>query len=592
MSSAFYNPYQFVPVTGEINGDKAHRDRLDYAAIGTAQIGPGHTVRHDLWHADGLSGRIVCSLHLNTPTLVGAGQTPGHDGAALVEQYRWRDEPAIPASSLKGMTASVAEALSQSALRILGNGTISLRVPDAGSRVGTTRVSLHLTEHDYFKHIDTELVPWSKDREVLTPAELLFGAVEVNEQGANPDHGRNLAGRLRFHDALPAQTPVKRLPEPVMLRILASPKLPCPPMYFHLCGQRGGWISKSDLFDKQGNQDLRPNGRKFYLHHPQAQIDSAFWETRNPKERADNKLRCQPLAAGQTFHFHVDFDNLTRAELTLLEHALTPGPGFRHRLGLGKPLGLGSVTVAIAGVFLIDRRRRYGLTALESPACRYAECWRPEQTPRLDAPGADPATRADGRYAAEWQAVPNGEPPSKTADPQDTALIDRDTLKILLTLGDTRCLLADTQVHTPLTLAQCQAPASEDETFRWFNDNDKRGRQALRPVTSGAPLPPLFARPAEAHEHTFAPAVSTVGSAPPPIPKSDPAVAAWLAAAIPDQNQYPTKATAEQVILIEDKGLRDRVFAYLCRSCGTRGIYLDNGADRLYRKHGLKPNYD
>lgn len=47
--------------------------------------------------------------------------------------------------------------------------------------------------------------------------------------------------------------------------------------------------------------------------------------------------------------------------------SLRPSPEFRHRLGLGKPLGLGTVEVAIEGVFLIDRVARYTKDPLGAP---------------------------------------------------------------------------------------------------------------------------------------------------------------------------------------------------------------------------------
>lgn len=240
----FYNPYQFIPVTGRIDGDSAtHRCEFSEIAAGPA--------RHDLWHRQGHSGRIVCGLRLETPTVVGARQEgQPRDPAKLVRQYHWRGQPAIPANSLKGMISSLAETLSQSTLRVLDNRKIFLRVPD-DTKARSKRVELPLTAHDYFGHIDPDLPPWNKDRGRLTPAECLFGVVEVNEQDANPDPGRNLAGRLSFHDALPAAESVDFLPE-TLLRVLNSPKLPCPSMYFHLKGYRGQWIAKRDLYDRIG----------------------------------------------------------------------------------------------------------------------------------------------------------------------------------------------------------------------------------------------------------------------------------------------------------------------------------------------------
>ena len=58
--------------------------------------------------------------------------------------------------------------------------------------------------------------------------------------------------------------------------------------------------------------------------------------------------------------FHVDFDNLDDTELGLLLYALRPKDTFRHKLGLGKRLGLGSVRIDPLAVFYVDRQQRYG----------------------------------------------------------------------------------------------------------------------------------------------------------------------------------------------------------------------------------------
>ena len=513
--SRFYNPYQFVPVTGEVNGKK-RVGHADYAQIATGTAATAHPgVRHDLWHPRCVSGRILCSLYLNSPLVVGAGQTRHpQSGSNEVEQYTWRGVEAIPANSLKGMVSSVAEALSQSAMRVLSDNLISLRITDDKSSIGTTRVTHHLKAADYFRHIDNELVPWRKDRESLSPAELLFGAVEVNEKGENPDHGRNLAGRLRFHDALPVSRPVTRLAT-TTLRILDSPKFYfsgdskgcCVPFYLHLEGQRGGFLTTDDIYHKHTNRQIWPNGRKRYLHHPDSQVQAGHWRSDEPSKRANLKLRCAPIAAGQTFRFHVDFENLSAAELTLLEYALAPGVRFQHRLGLGKPLGLGSLTLCIEGVYLIDRLARYSAESLAAPANRYDRVWRPTHTPSVEAREQDFAAT----HPREWDAL-NGAPPlTKPADLEDTSLIDQGTLDVLLTIGDPRYLEPNVTVHTPLTEDQVHT-RSEDRTFEWFKENKERGRQALPPVQAQQLLPGLFSTSQEARAsgNTFSPTVAYV----------------------------------------------------------------------------------
>lgn len=61
----FYNPYQFIPVTGKVNGNDTPLQNFQDIKQGKTSI------RHDLWDAKRKSGRIVCSLTLETPTVVG-----------------------------------------------------------------------------------------------------------------------------------------------------------------------------------------------------------------------------------------------------------------------------------------------------------------------------------------------------------------------------------------------------------------------------------------------------------------------------------------------------------------------------------------
>ena len=135
--SDFVSPYQFVPVTGQTNG-QTRRD-VDFAVI---REGKHPFIRHDLWHRDGHSGRIVCRLHLETPTFVGNDQSSGNQSsddetgntgengqrtATSVNHFQIDKRPAFPATSLRGMVGSILEALSQSALRVLDNIDYSVR---------------------------------------------------------------------------------------------------------------------------------------------------------------------------------------------------------------------------------------------------------------------------------------------------------------------------------------------------------------------------------------------------------------------------------------------------------------------------------
>jgi hypothetical protein len=132
--------------------------------------------------------------------------------------------------------------------------------------------------------------------------------------------------------------------EPACPKILSSPKPPSPAMYFRTPNGNGS-IFKRDL-NSRGH--FLPQGRKFYLHH--AGVNDENWKaypqpTSDNTKHLDQYVSVQPLSRGRTFRFHIDFENLTKKELGLLLFALRPGDAFAHKLGMGKPHGLGSVQI-------------------------------------------------------------------------------------------------------------------------------------------------------------------------------------------------------------------------------------------------------
>ena len=138
MSEKFYNPYQFIPVSTK------ETEKLDWKHMeqegSTLKRADNLFVRHDCWHQKGFSGRITCELTTLSPLVVGGRQEEAKkidrdkgifkSEPAKAHPYRLPDNPDVrkerlkfpehlPANSLRGMIASIAEIMSQSSLRVL-----------------------------------------------------------------------------------------------------------------------------------------------------------------------------------------------------------------------------------------------------------------------------------------------------------------------------------------------------------------------------------------------------------------------------------------------------------------------------------------
>ena len=329
------------------------------------------------------------------------------------------------------------------------------------------------TVHDFFRQISSDLLPWSSKRERLTPAEALFGMVgagkHVREDGSEEKVSRNLASRLRFSDARTLPTDeAKQSGEVVTLKILGSPKLPSAAMYF---APRNAGVQPTT---KPALATDVPRGRKIYLPHPPEQTATQFWKTTNPADAdsAAQKQRVQPLEPGPSFWFHIDFDNLSEAELKLVLTSLSPSDEFVHRLGLGKPLGLGAVRVEMVRCCLIDRLARYRDFSLMQNRYQSAIVGK-VGAPPVEIYPVEAATPAAGR------------------EPTDQSLIDEHTLRVLGTVGNPAKLKPGKPVCYPFADGQ---QGDETEGFKWFVNNDdlhNNHRQVLGEVVADQTLPVL-----------------------------------------------------------------------------------------------------
>jgi CRISPR-associated protein (TIGR03986 family) len=99
-------------------------------------------------------------------------------------------------------------------------------------------------------------------------------------------------------------------------------------------------------------------GRKYYFHH------SSDYEPLTERNliymggKPANRY-IEPLDRDTQFHFRLDFTNLEANEFAALLLAIALEEGMRHKIGYGKPLGLGSVYLYPTKLTLVDYTSRY-----------------------------------------------------------------------------------------------------------------------------------------------------------------------------------------------------------------------------------------
>ncbi|NOX36296.1 MAG: TIGR03986 family CRISPR-associated RAMP protein [Calditrichaeota bacterium] len=87
-------------------------------------------------------------------------------------------------------------------------------------------------------------------------------------------------------------------------------------------------------------------GRKFYFHHPN-QNKLYYCVPTNYREQEEMRSQVRPVLDGNVFEFRIDFQNLAQEELGMLIWGLELHGNLHHKLGMGKPIGFGSIRIEI-----------------------------------------------------------------------------------------------------------------------------------------------------------------------------------------------------------------------------------------------------
>src|SRR5690606_10751486 len=96
-------------------------------------------------------------------------------------------------------------------------------------------------------------------------------------------------------------------------------------------------------------------GRKFYYHQREdgvARVRDIYRLPRNQGGRGMPEITVEAVPAGTRLRGSLRFTGLERSELATLVYSLILEDGLAHKLGYGKPLGLGSLQISIDSLSL------------------------------------------------------------------------------------------------------------------------------------------------------------------------------------------------------------------------------------------------
>jgi len=95
-------------------------------------------------------------------------------------------------------------------------------------------------------------------------------------------------------------------------------------------------------------------GRKFYWHHRNGAPYIKKEDEENDEVVSERNVAVRPLKKGNRFKFKVYFNNVTSDELGKLLWVLEIGQNkeHAHKIGMGKPIGLGSVRISVSNIHI------------------------------------------------------------------------------------------------------------------------------------------------------------------------------------------------------------------------------------------------
>lgn len=213
-----------------------------------------------------------------------------------------------------------------------------------------------------------ELIPRELREASIDLAEAIFGKVDAARAIiGKADAARAIKGRVHFEDAVATdQPPAGGWFESLLVpAILSAPK---PTTFQHYLTQ-DGTKGRDQLTTYLDGDKTTIRGHKLYWHRwengsdvsqirERGNYESLLRDLQQSRPNDTQHTLIQPVKAGVRFAGRIHFENLTELELGALLHALELPDGCCHRLGMGKPLGLGSIRMSVC-LKVVDRAARY-----------------------------------------------------------------------------------------------------------------------------------------------------------------------------------------------------------------------------------------
>ncbi len=345
------NPYNFIPLKNE-------PDRTSWEDVS----------KHHRLAEDSYSGRLDIAMTAVTPVFVPSRLSqdvekspfeyktkngPRQDYRTTFKRFSHKgDTPFIQSTSVKGMFRAVFEAVSNSCMALFAEKY-------------EVKVNSKLYPRPEYK------VDACNMKDGLCPACAVFGLVHGKEthskaKDASSEAGKgsvgnkredeetHLKGKVSFSDAIGQPGSLEK--GQWILKELSSPKPERHVPFYAKDGQR---------------QSSGPKGRKFYYHHGNADVQRPGHIDQKLHNQRNVKI-LERLKAGSRLTTSAEFSGLTQRELSFLLYAIELDLNMRtvdgqprvslsmgHKIGMGKPLGLGSVYVMITGGTIDRGAQRY-----------------------------------------------------------------------------------------------------------------------------------------------------------------------------------------------------------------------------------------